>query len=181
MSQSEHGFHDLLARAEVSAVHLEMRDSYGVGDEVEDFEIWRRTGKRDVNPESAYWAPWVDLIRGTVSRGVVVRRARIVSEPVTEYIQYEHAGTVVNIHAGEQVRWLPRRQASDIALPGNDCWIFDGKIVLFNHFTGNGDWSEPGWEVRSEAGVATFVSAAFESVWERGVPHDEYSVGTGSN
>ncbi|MFE5863718.1 DUF6879 family protein [Streptomyces virginiae] len=43
---------------------------------------------------------------------------------------------MVNPHAGEQVRRLPRRQASDIALPGNDCWVFDGEMVLFNRFSG---------------------------------------------
>jgi hypothetical protein len=176
MSQNEPGFDELLAGAKSSAVHLEMRDSYGVGDEAADFATWKRTGRRDVDPTSAYWAPWVDLIRRTVARGVVVRRARIVSEPVTEYIRYEHAGTVVNLHAGEQVRWLPRRQASDIALPGNDCWVFDGKAVLFNHFSGEGDWSEPGWEVRTELPVTRLASAAFEAVWERAVPHEKYSV-----
>ncbi|MFJ5808196.1 DUF6879 family protein [Streptomyces sp. NPDC093093] len=64
----------------------------------------------------------------------------------------------------------------DIALPGNDCWVFDAEIVLFNHFSGDGDWSEPGWEVRSEPAVARLASAAFEAVWERGVPHEKYSV-----
>ncbi|MFD7070130.1 DUF6879 family protein [Streptomyces sp. NPDC059913] len=176
MSQNDPSFDELLAAAKHSAVHLEMRDSYGVGDEAEDFDNWKRTGQRDVDPASEYWMPWVDLIRGTVKRGVTVRRARVVSEPVTDYIRYEHAGTVVNIHAGEQVRWLPRRQASDIALPGNDCWIFDGETVLFNHFSGDGNWSDPGWEFRPEADVARFASAAFEAVWERGIPHEKYSV-----
>ncbi|MGW8572321.1 DUF6879 family protein [Streptomyces niveus] len=176
MSQNEPGFDELLAAAEHSAVHLEMRDSYGVGDEAEDFENWKRTGQRDIDPASEYWTPWVDLIRSTVARGVVVRRARVVSEPVTDYIRYEHAGTVVNVQAGEQVHRLPRRQASDIALPGNDFWVFDGETVLFNHFSGDGNWCEPGWEVRTEPAVARLASAAFEAVWERGVPHEKYSV-----
>ncbi|MFJ4921365.1 DUF6879 family protein [Streptomyces sp. NPDC088725] len=176
MSQNKPGFEELLAAAKHSAVHLEMRDSYGVGDESEDFEKWKRTGRRDVDPASAYWTPWVDLIRNTVARGVVVRRARVVSEPVSEYIRYEYTGTPVNVEAGEQVRWLPRRQASDIALPGNDCWVFDSATVLFNHFSGEGNWSEPGWEVRTEPAVARLASAAFEAVWDRGVPHEKYSV-----
>ncbi|MEU2180758.1 DUF6879 family protein [Streptomyces thermolilacinus] len=176
MSRNEPGFGELLATARHSAVHLEMRDSYGVGDEAGDFEHWKRTGERDADPTSAYWTPWVELIGRTVKRGVVVRRARVVSEPVTDYIRYEHAGTAVNLHAGEQVRWLPRRQASDIALPGNDCWIFDGTTVLFNHFSGDGDWSEPRWEVRTEPAVARMASSAFEAVWERGIPHEKYSV-----
>ncbi|GAB2584210.1 hypothetical protein GCM10027168_16330 [Streptomyces capparidis] len=176
MSRNDPGFDELLAAAKRSAVHLEMRDSYGVGDEAGDYERWKRTGGRDIDPTSDYWAPWVELVRSTVARGVVVRRARVVSEPVTDYIRYEHAGTVVNLHAGELVRWLPRRQASDIALPGNDCWIFDGSTVLFNHFSGDGDWSEPRWEVRTEPAVAEMASGAFEAVWERAVPHEKYSV-----
>ncbi|MEI5099366.1 hypothetical protein RB200_13140 [Streptomyces sp. PmtG] len=176
MAQGEPGFGELLAAARHSAVHLEMRDAYGVGDEAGDFEAWKRTGQRDVDPASTYWSPWVELIQRTVARGVSVRRARVVSEPVTDYIRYEHAGTVVNVHAGEEVRWLPRRQASDIVLPGNDCWVFDGEAVLFNHFSGDGDWSEPGWEVRTEPAVARLASAAFEAVWQRGVPHERYRV-----
>lgn len=176
MPQSAPSFNDLMEAAQRSAVHLEMRDQYGVGDEAADFDNWLRTGERDVDPASEYWAPWVDLISRAVVRGVTVRRARLVSEPVTDYIRFEHAGTTVNIHAGEQVRWLPRRQASDLMLPGNDLWIFDGTTVLFNHFTGDGNWTEPGLEMRTELGVAKQCSDAFEAVWERATPHNEYAI-----
>lgn len=168
-------FDDLLAAAQESAVHLEMRDIYGVGDEAEDFARWTRTGTRDVDPESAYWAPWVSRVRKATARGVAVRRARIVSQPVTDYIRYEHAGTAVNALAGEDVRWLPRRKASDLLLPGNDLWIFDGETVLFNHFTGTGDWADPGLELCTAPDVVQQCAAAFDAVWERAVPHDKYT------
>ncbi|MFJ9176989.1 DUF6879 family protein [Streptomyces sp. NPDC102360] len=177
MSQSdEPGFEELLAGAHRSACHLEMRDVYGVGDETADFEHWKRTGERDTDPTSAYWTPWVDLVSCTVARGVAMRRARIVSEPVTDYIGYEHAGATVNIHAGEDVRWLPRRLASDISLPGNDFWLFDRTAVLFNHFSGDGNWAEPKWEVRTEPAVVQLAASAFEAVWERGIPHEKYTI-----
>ena len=67
-----------------------------------------------------------------------MRRARIVSEPVSEYIRFEHDVTYTNVAAGEEVRWLPRRLASDIALPGNDFWLFDERLAVFNHFAGAG-------------------------------------------
>jgi hypothetical protein len=105
---------------------------------------------------------------------VTVRRARIVSEPVSEYIRYEHAGTVVNVAAGEQARWLPRRQASDIALPGNDFWLFDGRLIRWNNFTGDGA-SAPG-EISEDPAAARLCAAAFEAVWARAIPHDEYKV-----
>ncbi|MGH3734673.1 MAG: DUF6879 family protein [Micromonosporaceae bacterium] len=176
MSQNKPDFDELLAAARHSAMHLEMRDVYSVADEADDFETWKRTGQHDADPTSESRADWVELIRRTIARGVTVRRARIVSEPVSDYIKFEHAGTAVNIFAGELVRWLPRRQASDLALPGNDLWVFDGTTVLFNHFDGNGDWIESRWEVRTEPAVAHFVTTAFEAVWERAIPHEKFEV-----
>jgi hypothetical protein len=169
-------FNDLFEAAEHSAVHLEMRDVYGVGDEADDFRYWQETGGRDADPDSAYWAPWVDLISRATSRGVEVRRARVVSEPVTDYIRYEHAGTSVNVTAGEDVRWLPRRRAVDLMLPGCDLWIFDGSSVLFNHFTGEGNWADPPLELRTEPAVVKQCVDAFEAVWSRAAPHELYEI-----
>ncbi|MDT0347017.1 DUF6879 family protein [Streptomyces litchfieldiae] len=176
MPQNAPGFLELLADARHSAMHLELRDVYDVGDEAADFEHWLSTGERDTDPASAYWAPWVALIGETVARGVTVRRARVVSEPVSDYIRYEHAGASVNVAAGELVRWLPRRRASDLLLPGNDLWVFDESAVLFNHFDGQGSWSSPKWEVRTEPALIRQVRAAFEVVWDRAVPHEEFKV-----
>ncbi|MFC9430271.1 MULTISPECIES: DUF6879 family protein [unclassified Streptomyces] len=176
MSQNKPDFKELLAATRHSAVHLEMRDVYGVGDESADFSEWKRSGRRDTDPGSEYWAPWVDLISGATARGVVVRRARVVSEPVTDYIRYEHAGAGVNVHAGEQVRWLARRNAATLMLPGSDLWIFDSATVMFNHFGGEGNWAEPRMELRSEADVVKQCVDAFEAVWERAVPHGAYEI-----
>ena len=79
-------------------------------------------------------------MRATKARGVHLRRARVISEPITTYIRYEHWGTPLNILAGEEVRWLPRTKAARLALPGTDFWLFDQQRVLFNHFTGDGGW-----------------------------------------
>jgi hypothetical protein len=85
-------FAELVADCHRSAVHLEMRDVYGVASEADDFAEWREYGT--ITPESVERRrPWLDLVRETVARGVVMRRARIVSVPASEYIRYEHAGT----------------------------------------------------------------------------------------
>ncbi|MGP4084190.1 DUF6879 family protein [Streptomyces sp. KR55] len=167
-------FAELLDGAQRSAVHLEMRDAYGVASEADKLARWKETGEVDDDPESPYWAPWTQLIRRTVARGVGVRRARIVSEPVSDYIRYEHAGTVVNVAAGEQVRWLPRRRASDIALPGNDFWLIDGRLIRWNHFTGDG--ASGGGEISEDPAAAKLCADAFEAVWARAIPHDEYKI-----
>lgn len=81
-----------------------------------------------------------------------------------------------NVALGEQVRWLPRKRASDIALPGNDFWLFDDAAVLFNHFTGDGAWASPRLTYTEELTVAKLCASAFESVWERGIDHGKYSI-----
>ena len=165
---------ELLDSAESSAVHLEMRDVYAVAPESTQLATWRETGRRDTDPDAPYWRDWTELVRRAVARGVVVRRARIVSEPVTEYIRYEHAGTPVNLTIGEDVRWLPRRRASDLALPGNDFWLLDDRLVRFGYFAGDG--SLTGHEVTDEPAVAKLCASAFEAVWARAIPHDNYKI-----
>ncbi|MEU3293033.1 DUF6879 family protein [Streptomyces longwoodensis] len=174
MSLSVPSWDELLDGAHESALHLEMRDTYGVAGEAAVLDRWRATGEADTDPQSAYWRPWVDLVRRTVARGVTVRRARIVSEPVSDYVRYEHTATVVNLAAGEEVRWLPRRRASDIALPGNDFWLIDGRLIRWNHFTGEGA-SAPG-EISEDQAAARLCATAFDAVWARAIPHNEYKI-----
>lgn len=77
-----------------------------------------------------------------------------------------------NVKAGESVRWLPRRRASSLLLPGNDCWVFDRSSVLCNHFNGDGEMT--GEELVTDAGVVHACVSAFEAIWERATPHEEY-------
>jgi Family of unknown function (DUF6879) len=44
----------------------------------------------------------------------------------------------LNIAAGEEVRWLPRRRASDLRLPGNDFWLLD-ELTGQHHDQAGGD------------------------------------------
>ena len=175
VSEPVPAFDVLLRSAKISAVHLEMRDSYHVAEEAEDFAFWR-AGDWTVERDLAKRKEWLDLVGETVGRGVAMRRARIVSTPVSEYIRFEHSGTPLNIDAGEQVRWLPRAEASDIALPGNDFWLIDGRAVRFNVFTGDGGWEEAAQQYTEEPDVAELCRTAFEKVWERGTPHEQFVI-----
>jgi hypothetical protein len=161
-------FDELLGNCTRSAVHLEMRDSYTPDDPA--FLAWRAGDH--IEPD-VLWRPWFELIRGTVARGVRVRRARVISEPVTEYIKFEYDVTAaLNIAAGEDVRWLARRRASALALPGNDFWLFDGELVQFNLFSGDGDWLDVART--DDPTTAELCASAFEAVWECATPHADY-------
>lgn len=172
MSSNAPPITELLDAAERTAVHLEMRDVYAVSMENPHFAAWQRTGTRPTDPESEYWRDWVTVVRRTVARGVAVRRARVISEPPSEYIRYEHAGTAVNVAAGEEVRWLSRRRASDIALPGNDFWLLDGRLVRFGYFSGDG--AVIAHELVDEPAVVELCATAFAAVWSRAVPHESH-------
>jgi hypothetical protein len=165
---TEPATYELFRSAVRSAVHLELRDSYTPNDP--NWRDWRE-GRR-FDPAERY-RNWFDLTATTTARGVEVRRMRLVSEPVTDYIRFEYDVTAgLNIAAGEQVRWLPRRQAADLLVPGSDFWAFDDAMVVFNHFDGVGDWVCE--ERRDDAALAKRLTAAFETIWERAIPHDQY-------
>ena len=159
---------ELLGRCTRSALHLEMRDGYGCSSP--GFRAWRGGASFD---RTDFDTPWVNLIKETVGRGVVVRRARIVSEPVSDYIRYEHSATpYANLAGGEMVRWLPRSRASDLSLPGNDFWLFDERLVRFGLHSGDGDAT--GHEDCDDPAVVKLCAAAFEAVWERGIDPVDY-------
>jgi hypothetical protein len=163
---------EALARAQRSAVHLEMRDSYMLDDP--EFIAWQHGKRLDRDDRASWWHGWHDAVAMATARGVVVRRARIVSEPLHDYVWYEHDLTYGNLAAGEQVRWLPRRQTKDLALPGLDFWVFDDEVVHFHHFTGDGQLAEFGEEIVRDPALVKHCASAFEAVWDRAIPHQEY-------
>jgi hypothetical protein len=171
MPQSEPSFDDLLSGCRQTADHLEMRDIYGMSDEVADFATWQQSG---AVPHPTYLEGWFDQVGATRMRGVAVRRLRVVSLPPSDYIRFEHATTGHNVAAGEEVRWLSRRDAADLVLPGTDCWIFDGRAVWWNFFDGNGNYTGQGFTANPH--VSDLYASAFEATWKRATPHAQFNL-----
>ncbi|MFE9329719.1 DUF6879 family protein [Streptomyces sp. NPDC006925] len=160
-------FEELFRAARSSAYHLETRDGY---EQDEAYAEWQAGHRFDA---AERWPWWIELVSSAVARGVEVHRARVISEPVSSYIRYEHALTSGhNIKAGEEVRWLPRRRASTLLLPGNDLWLFDRSQVLFHHFAGDGRMT--GQELVTDPAVVSRCATAFDAVWDAAVPHEDY-------
>lgn len=164
-------FAELLADTTQSAVHLEMRDGYFTNPR---YEAWANGETVNWEDRASWWRPYHQNIADAVARGVTVRRARIVSEPVSDYIAWEHHQTRANVEAGEVVRWLPRHRAWDLLLPGSDLWIFDGRLMRVHHFSGDGEWISK--ELCDDPAVLNQHATAFEMVWARATPHDQYEV-----
>jgi len=163
-------FEELLSTCTRTALKLELRDVYMTDDP--GYLAWL---SGDVDGAVASYANWTRTARAAVSRGVSMRRVRVVSMPVTQYISFEHAITnQVNISAGEVVRWLPRQYASSILLPGNDVWVFDDRVVQFYHFSGDGAYLGDG--VTEAPVVVRQCANAFLTAWEHAIDHYDFTV-----
>jgi len=143
-----------------------MRDSYNETEPA--FMEWKATRSLDFD-----WGVWPETVASGVDRGVKFRRVRVVSEPVTDYIRWEHALTEQNLEFGEDVRWLPRKRAYDLMLPGADLWMFDQRLVRF-HFNAGDGTSLKQYEFVSDPRRIAQVVTAFEMAWERAIPHANY-------
>src|SRR5918992_1144730 len=116
---------DWLNSFQREALHLEMRDSYGTAAEIPHLAKWEAG-----EPDDTDWLqPWFDTVRAGTNAGKVFRRARIVSEPLSEYQRWVLKDTHRYVDAGEDIRWVPRRLVSTVALPGNDFWLFDDEVA----------------------------------------------------
>jgi hypothetical protein len=164
---------ELIATFKTEAIHLEMRDVYATEVERERFHKWLAGEAPDPAAEEEWWRPWRGMMRKHMDASKIMRRLRIISEPVTNYIRFEWIDADQLVKAGEDVRWLPRRRASALLLPGNDFWLFDNQTVAFTHFSGNGEVA--GYELTTDPGIVRQCKDAFEAAWAISIPHGEYT------
>lgn len=169
VSVSDEEFDDLLSTGfEREAVHLEMRDAYGTATELPYLAKWAAG-----EPDDLSWLDgWSSTLRDHVEAGRSVRRARIVSEPLSDYQRWSHAIASPMIDAGEDIRWVPRRRVSSSAFPGNDYYLFDDRLVVFLHYSGNGLGT--GKVASTDPADIHLCRSAFEAAWRVSMAHRDY-------
>jgi hypothetical protein len=167
-SISEAQFDRLLRTFARESMHLETRDAYGTAVEVPHMAKWA-AGEPD---DLAWLADWCSTLRQHVAAGKSVRRARIVSEPLSDYQRWSYSIADPMVAAGEDIRWVPRRRVSSVAMPGNDFYLFDDRLVVFLIYTGNG--LNAGLESSTDPADIDLCRSAFEAVWKLSIPHREY-------
>ena len=69
------------------------------------------------------------------------------------------------VPAAEQV-------VSSIPIPGNDFYVFDGRLVVFLHYAGNGLGTAK--TTSTASADIRLCRSAFDAVWELAVPHRDY-------
>jgi uncharacterized protein DUF6879 len=153
------------------AFHLELRDVYGNPLEDEPLRKWL-AGEPD---DLAWLQPWLSRMRAVTRTGRTVRRVRVITEPMTDYIRYEWEGTPDNLAAGEDIRWLPRHQVPEgfvFPLNDSDWWLFDDHLLAVGHFDDTG--RVLGSELVTDERTVAECARARDQLWELAIPHAEY-------
>lgn len=152
-----------------SFVHLETRDSYGTEVELPHMAKWRR-GEHD---DLAWLGWWSEMLRGHTTAGRTCRRARVVSEPLSDYQRWTRSHAATFVDAGEEIRYVPRRGLATVTLPGSgDFYVFDDELVLFLHYSGNG--TNAAFETTDHPKTVQTCAEAFSTVWGMAAPAHDY-------
>lgn len=167
-SITEEEFDQLLRCFERDSIHLETRDSYGTAIELPYMAMWAAGEHDDLD----WLQDWCAIVRGHVDARRAVRRARIVSEPLSDYQRWSHSIAHPMVDAGEDIRWVPRRLVSSVAMPGNDYYLFDDRLVVFLIYAGNGLAMDR--VTSTEPADIQLCRTAFEAVWRYAIAHRDY-------
>jgi hypothetical protein len=168
LSITEEAFAALLSEFRHDAIHLETRDAYGTAIELPHMAKWAAG-----QPDDLDWLhDWCDTLRAHARAGRSVRRARIVSEPLSDYQRWSHSIADPMVAAGEDIRWVPRRVISSVAIPGNDFYLFDDRLIVFLTYSGNGLAADR--VISTDHADIQLCRSAFEAVWTYAIPHRDY-------
>lgn len=160
-------FYNLFRHAQHTAFRLEVRTAYGVAEEDDGL---RRFLAGEPTLVEEWLAPWLDLMREQTGQGKRVERVRVVDDPPSPYLRFEIAVEPHNRAAGEDIRYLDRKQADALDLPRWDFWMFDSRLVARLEF---GD-RDRFLGVRLDDDPATVVEhcAARDAAWHYAVTSD---------
>ncbi|MPZ79621.1 MAG: hypothetical protein GEV28_04150 [Actinophytocola sp.] len=116
--------------------------------------------------------PWVEYVQGLRRRGVRFGRARLLTEPLTEYLRMQLDFTHMNVEAGADVRWVTPSDAADVGMPTYDYYLVDDNVVAVLDFDAAGRFVGARVSVAPE--VVNRHVAWRDLIWPRAVPHQRY-------
>jgi hypothetical protein len=165
---SDETFDNLFRTAEHSVFRLETRDSYeGVSYSTAPFRRW--LAGEDV--DQSWMRPWLDQVSAATASGIWWARVRVVSVPHSDYTRYGLWACQVNVAAGEDIRYLPRDQASE--LPNCDYWLFDSRTFVACHYDEHDAWL--GAELIDDPSRIVQANYWRDAAWHHAVPRDDYA------
>ncbi|MFH8758619.1 DUF6879 family protein [Streptomyces atroolivaceus] len=162
-------FRRLFTTFEHTAWRLETRRGYASDRQDPDFQTFLATGSSPCDPEE----PWFLNIKAQTDAGKTVGRVRIADHPPTTEQRFLLDYARHNAAVGEDIRYLWREDADQAALPAEDFWIFDSRIVALLHFD-NEDTMLSTELVTEPAQVVRYANVR-DAAMHHAVPYDRFA------
>jgi hypothetical protein len=116
-----------LQNFERSAFRLETLPEYNVPQEAELLAKFKRGEPVDLPDDH----PWLESVRRHCGAGKLMRRVRVATHPLTDYLRMELSWYRKSVQAGEDIR------ITETQLTG-DFWLFDDQTVVVLHYDSAG-------------------------------------------
>ncbi|MFJ6544437.1 DUF6879 family protein [Streptomyces sp. NPDC091385] len=163
-------FRRLFQTFEHTAWRLETRRGYASDRQDPDFQAFLATGSSPCDPDE----PWFLNIKAQTDAGKTVGRVRVADNPPTTEQRFLLDYARHNAAVGEDIRYLWREDAKRAALPAEDFWIFDSRLVALLHF--DGDDNLLNIELITEPAEVVRYCIVRDAAMHRAVPRDEFAV-----
>lgn len=152
------------------AFRLEVQQTYTMPREQLDFQ---RFLAGEAMPDG-YNSAWQEEVRGLVSSGRSLQRAKLIRRPYTSYTRYLMSWAVPgNVHAGEDYRIIDVADG-ELELPDQDFWMFDEKDVV--HLNYRPDGTQINRELITEPDIAQYLTWRDRAL-AHSVPFSEWDFG----
>lgn len=116
---------------------LELRDFYIAANEQNPFARFQAGQQQDLS----WRGPWRRVVSRATQAGRRMQRVHVVTEPLTPYIEFElTCAYPSSVAAGEDIRIIPRGEASGLHLPAHDFWLFDSRLVALLNYDAAGNF-----------------------------------------
>jgi hypothetical protein len=153
---------------EHTAWRLETRRAYEVDYESEPYQRFLR----GEDPARDPGRPWLVNMRKQTAQGKRIERVRLIDDPPTIYQRYGLTGVPAALEAGEDVRYLPRSRADELALPMEDFWLFDSRYAALFHYEGD---VAIGLELIEDPTRVLGYCQVRDAAWHYAIPYREFA------
>ncbi|MER6221384.1 DUF6879 family protein [Streptomyces sp. 900105755] len=162
-------FRRLFETFEHTAWRLETRRGYASDRQDPDFQMFLSTGTTVMDPGE----PWFTNIRRQTEAGKRVGRVRVADSPPTTEQLFLLDYARHNVSVGEDIRYLWREDADRLALPAEDFWLFDSRLVALLHFDDADNLLNI--ELITEPAEVVRCSIVRDAAMHRAVPRDQFA------
>lgn len=111
------------------------------------------------------------MVRAAAAGGRRFSRVRVVDLPMSEYNRFSFALSRHNVAAGEDIRYLDRKEAA--GLPDHDYWLFDSSSLLVMRFDEADRFT--GGQVIDDPAVIVRHNYWRDAAWHKAVRRDDFA------